>query len=304
MTREEAERLRVLAREAKLVGPDAPMWVERLEPERDGLVDAARFLAQNGEEEAAAELAANVWRLWLRSGDFAGGRRLLAVALDVGRQKPSRSRALALYGDGLLAFRAGAQAESKERNDKALDAARAVGDREAEALALVGLSRVALRSGDYARVRSLAARARELTRDFDAASGLAPLHLLAAGTRLDGDYDAAFKLYTESLDLYRRLGDHRGVGMELHNIGHVELHRGNVDQAKDCFAECAAIRNRDDPYEKAMTDLNDAALALARGETEQATELLRRMQAGLESAEIVLDPDDAFEVLWLQDRLR
>jgi len=186
----------------------------------------------------------------------------------------------------------------------ALDAAQAVGDREAEALALVGLSRVAFRNGDYPLVRSLASRARELMRDFDAASGLAPLHMLAAGTRLDGDYDEASELYTESLNVSRLLGDQRGVAMELHNIGHVELHRGNVDRAKQCFAECAAIRNRDDPYEAAMTQLNDAALALARGEAQHATELLRRMQAELDRAEIVLDPDDAFEVLWLQDRLQ
>lgn len=102
MTREEAERLLALAREAKLVGPDAATWVERLAPEREELVEAARFLVENGEEEAAAELAANVWRLWLLSGDVAGGRQLLAAALDVGEARPSRARALALYGDGAL----------------------------------------------------------------------------------------------------------------------------------------------------------------------------------------------------------
>lgn len=179
MTRGEAERLLALAREAKLIGSDAPKWVERLGPEREELVEAARFLAENGEEEAAAELAANVWRLWLVSGDVSGGRQLLAAALDVGEGRPSRARAL--YGAGSLAFRAGAQTESRDRNEAALEAARAVGDREAEALALVGLSRVAFRDGDYARVRLLAAEARELTRDLDAAAGAAPLHMLAAG---------------------------------------------------------------------------------------------------------------------------
>jgi hypothetical protein len=38
-------------------------WVARLAPEREQLVDAARFLAEQGEEEAAVELAAGVWRL-------------------------------------------------------------------------------------------------------------------------------------------------------------------------------------------------------------------------------------------------
>lgn len=303
MTRKEAERLLVLAREAKLVGSDAPSWVERLAPRREELVEAARFLAENGEEEAAAELAANVWRLWLLSGDVAGGRRLLAAALDVGEGRPSRARALALYGDGALAFRAGAQSESQHRNEAALEAAHAVGDREAQALALVGLSRVAFRDGDYARVRVLATEARELARDLDAAAGAAPLHMLAAGTRLAGDYDEAIELYTESLELNRRLGNSRLVGMELHNIGHVELHRGNVDAAERCFAECAEVRNPDDLYESAMTHLNNAALAFVRDDRERAAELLGRAQSQLDGAGIVLDPDDAFEVEWLHDRL-
>ena len=301
--REEAERLLGLAREAKLHGPDAQIWVERLSPEKEGLVTAARFLAENGEEEAAAELAANVWRLWLISGDVAGGRRLLAAALDVGDAKPSRSRALALYGDGLFAFRAGAQTEARDRNTVALEVARAVGDKEAEALALVGLSRVALRDGDYARVQSIAAAARELTRELDPAAGAAPLHLLAAGTRLAGDYDEAVRLYAESLELSQRLGDSRGVGMELHNMGHVELHRGNVDEAERCFGECAKVRNQEDPYEAAMTHLNQAALAFARGDRESAAELLTQTRSILEGARIVLDPDDAFEVNWLEGQM-
>ena len=105
---------------------------------------------------------------------------------------------------------------------------------------------------------------------------------VAAGTRLAGDYDEAFQLYAESLELNRRLGDSRVVGMELYNIGHVELHRGNVDDAERCFAECADVHNHDDPYEAAMTHLNHAALAFARGDRERAAELLRRTQSTLD----------------------
>jgi tetratricopeptide (TPR) repeat protein len=303
MTRAEAQRLLGLAREAELVGPGAARWVARLAPQREQLVDAARFLAANGEEEAAVELAAGVWRLWLLSGEVAGGRRLLAAALDLGAGRPSRARALALYGDGLLAFRQGAQTQSQDRNQAALEVARAVDDREAEALALVGLSRVAFRDGDNARVRLLAAQARALARDLDPAAGVAPLHMLAAGTRLAGDYDHAVELYTESLDLNRRLGDRRMVGMELHNLGHVELHRGNVEAAERCFAEVAGICDHHDPYEAGMTHLNQAALAVVRGDRERAAELLGRVQATLEGAGILLDPDDAFEVGWLRDQL-
>jgi tetratricopeptide (TPR) repeat protein len=303
MTREEAERLLSLARASALLGPDARAWIERHVPERDGIVEATRRLAEGGRETEAAELAANTWRLWLVSGDIAGGRDLLAIALDGDDVPPSSARALALYGDGLLAFRQGAQDESCRRNEAALETARAVGDHDAEALALVGLSRVAFRDGDNGRVRSLALQARELVRDSEPAADVAPLHMLAAGTRLSGELDAAVALYEESLELNRSLGDERMVAIELHNIGHVELHRGNAEEAAGRFAESAELRSPDDPYDVAMEDLNAAALAYAAGEGERARELLRTAESTLAKAGIALDPDDAFEVDWLRRRV-
>ena len=110
MTREEADRLLELAREARLTGPETATWVERLSPERDALREAAEWLVAGGEAEAATELAAAVWRLWLLRGEPADGRRLLAPVLDRDARATS-ARARALYADGALAFRTGDQAE-------------------------------------------------------------------------------------------------------------------------------------------------------------------------------------------------
>jgi tetratricopeptide (TPR) repeat protein len=293
MTRDEAERLLALSREAGSLGQD----------DREGLAQAVRWFAAEGDDDSAAELAANVWRLWLTTGDVAGGRDLLKVALDAGEGKFSSTRALALYADGLLAFRAGAQAESRHSNEQALEMARAIGDHEAEALALVGLSRVALREGDYAAVHSRAAEALEIARVLGDDARVMPLHLLAAGTRLAGDLDRAIELYTESLELNERLGDSRMVGVELHNIGQVELHRGNLDAAEHSFADALESRSPDDPYDEAMTRLNRAALAFHGGDLDRAGEQLGLARSGLSEAEIALDPDDDFEVQWLQERL-
>ena len=301
MTREDAERLLELSREADFLGSDREAWLGRLEPERDALEDAIRWFAENG-DAAACELAANVWRLWFATGDVAGGRRVLAAALAQDGP-PSRARALALYADGVLAFRAGEQSESRARNEAALETARAVDDREAWSLALVGLSRVAFRDGDYDRVRSLADEARQLTRSLAPDAGVMPLHMLAAGTRLSGDLDGAVKLYTESLELNRSLGDTYMAGVELHNLGHVEIHRGNVGTARRLFAECEATRSDDNPYDLAMTNLNQAALAFAAADSERAAELLSQTQTTLDAAGIALDPDDQFEVDWLRERL-
>jgi tetratricopeptide (TPR) repeat protein len=293
MTRDEAERLLVRSRDAGAFAPN----------DRKQLAKAVRIFAAESDDESATELAANVWRLWLATGDVAGGRELLRIALEAGEGTVSSTRALALYADGLLAFRAGAQAESRQRNEDALEVARAIGDHEAEALALVGLSRVDLREGDYAAVRSRAAEALEIARVLGDDARAMPLHLLAAGTRLAGDLDRAIELYTESLELNQGLDDLRMVGAELHNIGHVELHRGNLQAAERAFAECAELRSADNPYDSAMTHLNEAALAFRHGDRKRAQDQLELARSTLAEAGIVLDPDDAFEVDWLQDRL-
>jgi tetratricopeptide (TPR) repeat protein len=271
--------------------------------ERERVAAEVRGLVEQGDRDGAADLLATHWRLWLVSGEVTEGRRLLAEVLDSGEPQQTRARALALYADGVLAFRQGSQEESRERNEAALEVARAAGDREAAALALVGLARVAFREGDYDRVRALAASARDLTQDLDPAAGAAPLHLLAAGTRLAGDYDEAVRLYTESLELNRGLGDKRVVAMEHHNLGHVELHRGNADAAAQHFAEADELRDPGDPYDRAMAALNRAALAVTGGERDRTDELLREVEATLAEAGITLDPDDAYEVDWLRARL-
>jgi tetratricopeptide (TPR) repeat protein len=302
MTLDEANRIVAIAREAKLSGPQAASWVERLSPMRLQLIASARTLTENGEQQKALELAASTWRLFLISGETAQGRAMLEAALD-GKSAPTSARAMALYADGLLAFRQGNQGESRARNQEALIAARAAGDKQAEALALVGLSRVALRDKDYAKVRSLAAAARELVRNSDPSFDAAPIHLLAAGTRLSGEYDEAARLYSESLELNRRLGDSRGVGMEHVNLGYVELHRRNLEAAEQHFRESNAYRNQGDPYEQAVTHLSEAAVALAKGDRERAKEELASAKSILEGAGIALDPDDAFEVSWVETGL-
>ena len=250
---------------------NAPDWAVRMASERDALVAAARRLVERGEHAAAMELAASCWRAWILARDDAGGRAFLALVLDHGPGEASRERALALYGDGLLAFRRGELAASRARSAAALDAARTVGDREAEGLALLGLSRVDLSEGQSRAARSNAAAARALLRDLGPAYGQAPLHMLAQATRLVGTPDETAALFEESLELNRRLGDRGMVLVELHNLGHVELRRGDVEKAERCFVESAALAGGDDPDDQAMHLFNRAAIAFARGDRPQAT---------------------------------
>lgn len=168
---------------------------------------------------------------------------------------------------------------------------------------MVGLCRIALRDGDHARVQRLAANALDLVGDRSADAQQMPLHLLAAGTRLAGDYAKALELYMESVDLARRRKDDRMVKNELHNIGHVLLHLGRVDEAATAFAERTRMVPGTEPYDLAMTALNEAALALAQGRSTIARAKLELTESTMSAAGIVLDPDDAFEVESLRSAL-
>ena len=247
------------------------------------------------------ELAA-AWRQWLVSGDSRAGHEALTEAL-MASEAPSRARAICLYADGLFLFRLGDQQASHKRNEEALAVARRIGDPEAESLALVGLSRVAFRDGQHDEVVRLATRARDVAARVGPGAAAAPLHMQAAGTRLLGHYDRAAALYRESLELAQRLGNKRGIAMEQHNLGHVELRRGNVDEAERLFsARLDYARDSNDPYEAAMSALNEAALAAARQEEERARERFAEARRLLNDHRIVLDPDDASEFELLATR--
>jgi hypothetical protein len=55
----------------------------------------------------------------------------------------------------------------------------------------------------------------------------------------------------------RRIGDPGMVAVELHNLGHVEIHRGNVEAAEECFEQ---VPHSDDRFSEAMSRLNEATV--------------------------------------------
>jgi tetratricopeptide (TPR) repeat protein len=244
-------------------------------------------------EDAAAH-----WREWLDAGEVEEGAARIREALEAaGSDAPSVERVRVLYAAHLFAFRRGEP--SRELAQQTLDLARRLGDVRGECDGLTGLARAALRDGDYDRVAKYAAEGvRKARAAGDAAAEAPPLHLQAAGVRLSGDYDRARELYLESLALAERLGNERVKQMEFHNLGWVELHRGDVDSAARMFAE-RDERSGLDAYGDAWQELNAAAVAVARGERERALPLFESGRQMLSDLGVALDPDDRFELDWL-----
>ncbi len=314
MTDEKARDLLTLSRELHWAFPSSQgtpiikgqaisQRVAQAAQERESYANAARVLLEKGDEGGAVEIASNAWRLWVVARDPDGGRAFLATVLDKGEKKPSRARSLALYGDSLLAFRQGKIEESRQRSQAALAAALVVNDREALALANLALARVAIEDGDYSQSLTLAVKAREFARDLGPAMGQAPLGLHAQATRMTGDYDRAAKLFEQSLDLNRKIGDQGMVIAELQNLGLVEVHRGNIDAAERYLAESEKLGSGNDPYSAAMINLYRAFVAFARGDKNRSRTLLQLAQSILKEAKIDAAPDDQFEINLLQGHL-
>ena len=278
--------------------------LDALGTDRAAVAETVRAFAEAGDPASALELFARAWRIWFSRGELEEGCAAAAAALGApGAESVPIWRARVLYADGVFAFRAGDQARSRARNDEALRVARDAHDARGECDALTGLARVALRDGRYGDVVDLALLARERARTAGDADGeAAPLHLHAAGVRLQQNYAAARGLYLESLDLNVSLGNAAWVAMEQHNLGWVELHLGNLDEAEARFRERDAAA-AGDAYGDAWSSLNWAAVAAARGEAAEAKRLLAAGAQALETLGVALDPDDRSELDWLRQQV-
>ena len=316
MSDEEARHLLNLSRELHwdfpssqgtpiIRGHASSQQVEAAAQRRESYANAAYVLLEKGNEEGAVELVANAWRLWIVARDLTGGREFLARVLAKPGRKPSRAWSFVLYGDSLFAHLQGKVEESRERSQGALDAALAVNDPEALTLAYLGLSRVAVEKGNYAEALSLAVKAREFAQGLNPALGQAPLFLHALSTRLTGDYDKAAELFEQSLSLNRRINDQGMVAAELENLGFVELHRGNLKHAKQCFTEFETLGFSNDPYFSGMNMFAQAFLVFSEsGERDRSQALFQRAQDIFREAKITPGPDDQFEINWIQKQLK
>src|SRR2546428_10361134 len=103
-----AERLLAIAAEAEphLWGSADATWMDRLEKEHEALRAAFSWFLDHGRGADALELVADMWLFQEERGHAEEARAWLAKALAApGAEPRSVTRARALYGAGILAFR-------------------------------------------------------------------------------------------------------------------------------------------------------------------------------------------------------
>ncbi len=89
------------------------------------------------------------------------------------------------------------------------------------------------------------------------AKALAGAGMLAYG---QGDYEQAILLSRQSVDVYRALGDARGMTVALNNLGNVAIDQGKLEEARARHEECLALRRQLDDKRGIATSLNNLGL--------------------------------------------
>ena len=186
--------------------------------------------------------------------------------------------------------------------EHALELARAGGDSDAIASALVALGVSEAASGNLERAEELQ---REALAMFSA-TGNEPqvrqaLGLLAWIAIARRDYSEAQELCEQALLLSREAGDDRGVVLALGNLGHVLAKRGNLEDAFRLQSEVLLItRDQRDLGAVADTLVEMASLATASGRYEAGAVMLGASASLREETESALDlvSEQMYDEVW------
>ncbi len=119
---------------------------------------------------------------------------------------------------------------------------------------VLGLSEPFSRWGYWAKLMELLIQTVETTDGKTKAGGL---HNLGAVVQSLGNYKEAEKLYRESLDIAKGLGDKAGIAKSLHQLGALHQYQGNYKEAEKLYRESLDI-------EKSLGD--KAGIALSFGQ--------------------------------------
>lgn len=271
-------------REAR--GPDAQLWLERLEREYDNFRSALAWARDTRELALGLRLGAALSGFWHSHGHEREGARWLQelltlaepqMAADADADDDLRTAyAWGLGRAGALLVYLGDYERASSLLERSLAAERALGNRERELRTLNMLGVAAQLHSDH----TSAARWHEEGLAIARAAGLEDLATIFLNNLGDlayyqGDLERAAACYGERLAFSERSGDRAGVAVGRQNIGRTLLRQGQIEDAARALRQslAGAWRLRD-PRRIAEGLEGLAALAGVRGEGERAARLL------------------------------
>jgi len=224
-----------------LTGPDQPLWLERLDTERDNLRSALAW-SEAADSGLGFRLASLVWFPWYMQGHLNEAREWLDRMFALNPTSPLPVRVLALRGLGATAQAPGQYDRAIGALEEALSICRDLGDDEQAGRVLNQLAIAVKNSGDLLRATALHEESLALRRMRDDRGGIAEsLVNIGSLCTAQGDWHRAEALFEEALALEREFGDDRMVAIGLNNLGELWLRQGDTARAEPLFTEALAL---------------------------------------------------------------
>jgi tetratricopeptide (TPR) repeat protein len=115
-------------------------------------------------------------------------------------------------------------------------------DRSSYAAIALSLGSLKIVQGKYDEARELCEKVLRIAKDEKLRS--TTLHQLAMIHQYRGEYDMAVKLYKESLEIKRKLGDQRSISVTLQNLGIIHEGKGEYDEARKLYEQSLEIKRK------------------------------------------------------------
>ena len=241
LTPEPAEAIAASALTAcsKLHGPDSGRAIADLTATVAEVEEAALVLVRT-QPAAALGLVAAMREFWVLSGRQGSAIGVVTTVLETAGEQPPERAATEVCA-GTLAFFNGDTEGAARHHEKALRQAEAAGLEPVACDALIGLARVAMQRGQLGEMARRAAESGRLARGLgDELRQAVALHHQAVAADLGGDPLGA-ALHEETLRIQRRLGNQRGVALELLNLGLLALGGTELGAARNYLAEAYGV---------------------------------------------------------------
>jgi len=260
--------------EAKLIGPEMQIWLEKLDEDNGNLEKALLWASVKWDNEEGMRLAIALGYYWQIRGQFSAGSRWVENVLFNSPETINSARGKALCVAGILALLQGDYEKANKLCENSLDVLRKTEDDRGIAHSLESLGLVAFRQGGYERAQVFFEESLEISikiRDKNCIAG--SLNSLGNVKFHQGEYDCARDFYEKSLSNSREIGDKRSIAMSLNNLGTVTFNQGLHERARELFEE-SLVMKREIGYKRgiAFSLLNLGNTALKLGEYERARE--------------------------------
>ena len=255
-------------------GREEEVWARRMGQEHENVRAVLQWAGERGDGELSLRLAGALADYWLKGSHLREGRRWLEQALALSPDGPSRLRAKALVGAGVLAGFAGDSPAARSLLQRALDLA--VGDPATTVRILNQLGIVAIFEDDARSAEALLERGLALLQ-VNPDQRWQPITLLLLGLvcmRL-GDLERAETYLTESTSLCRMVGNKRLMVYVTSYLAQVKLEL--QDDAGAVVLAAAALTSAREvaPSRALWLAVGTAAFVSAhRGDLDRAVRLL------------------------------